>query len=49
MDTWEMIKSERASLISALADMSPEDWSKQSLCDKWTVRDVVAKLVKAQG
>jgi uncharacterized protein (TIGR03083 family) len=45
MDTWEMIKSERASLTSALADMSQDDWSKQSLCDKWTVRDVVAHMI----
>jgi uncharacterized protein (TIGR03083 family) len=45
MNTWDMIRSERASLSDALATIPESDWSKPSLCDKWTVRDVVAHMI----
>jgi uncharacterized protein (TIGR03083 family) len=45
MDTWQMIRSERASLVDALADMPEADWDEPSLCAQWTVRDVVAHMI----
>jgi uncharacterized protein (TIGR03083 family) len=45
MNTWDMIRSERASLSDALATIPESDWSKPSLCDEWTVRDVVAHMI----
>jgi uncharacterized protein (TIGR03083 family) len=45
MDTWQMIKDERASLVSALAALSDADWDKPSLCAGWTVRDVVGHMI----
>jgi uncharacterized protein (TIGR03083 family) len=44
MDTWQMIKAERASLVDALAQLADEDWDKPSLCTGWTVRDVVGHM-----
>jgi len=45
MDTWEMIKKERASLADALDGLAPADWDKPSLCTGWTVREVVAHMI----
>jgi uncharacterized protein (TIGR03083 family) len=45
MDVWEAIRSERASLVDALAALPADAWGKPSLADGWTVRDVVAHLV----
>lgn len=45
MDTWQMIKEERASLVDALAALPGPAWSAPSLCPGWTVRDVVGHLV----
>ncbi|OKI49620.1 maleylpyruvate isomerase family mycothiol-dependent enzyme [Micromonospora sp. CB01531] len=45
MDTWQMIKAERASLVDALDKLSDTDWDQPSLCVNWTVREVVAHLV----
>ena len=45
MDTWAMIKAERASLVDDLAAMEPADWDESSLCTGWTVRDTVAHLL----
>ncbi len=45
MEVWPAIASERRSLVAALADLPPEAWSRPSLCEGWTVRDVVAHLV----
>lgn len=45
MDTWDMIRSERASLVDALAGLAPADWGKPSLAAGWTVRDVVAHMI----
>jgi hypothetical protein len=55
MDTWQMIKAERASLVDAVAALPDTNWSKPSLCAGWSVREVVAdarwpvRLVMAQG
>ena len=45
MDTWQMIKTERASLVDALDKLPDADWDKPSLCARWTVRDVVGHIV----
>jgi uncharacterized protein (TIGR03083 family) len=45
MDTWEMIRAERSSLVDALGGLSGADWDKPSLCTGWTVRDIVAHMV----
>lgn len=44
MDTWQMIRDERASLVGALAALPDENWGKPSLCAGWTVRDVVGHM-----
>ena len=44
MDTWEMIRTERASLADALSGLSGADWAKPSLCPGWSVRDVVGHM-----
>jgi uncharacterized protein (TIGR03083 family) len=45
VDTWRMIRAERASLAGALASLPAGDWDRRSLCAGWTVRDVVAHLI----
>ena len=44
MDTWQMIRAERASLVDALAELSDADWDRPSLCTGWSVRDVVGHM-----
>jgi uncharacterized protein (TIGR03083 family) len=45
MDTWDMIRDERASLVEALEALSADAWDRPSLLAGWTVRDVVAHLI----
>jgi uncharacterized protein (TIGR03083 family) len=45
VDTWQMIKAERAAQADALAALPAADWDKTSLCTDWTVRDVVAHMI----
>jgi uncharacterized protein (TIGR03083 family) len=45
MGTWDMIRSERAALVDALADLPAADWDAPSLAAGWSVRDVVAHLI----
>ncbi|MGW0825497.1 maleylpyruvate isomerase family mycothiol-dependent enzyme [Streptomyces sp. NPDC002845] len=40
-----MVHGERAALIEDLAQLDDEQWGTPSLCDGWTVHDVVAHLV----
>ncbi|MFD9719084.1 maleylpyruvate isomerase family mycothiol-dependent enzyme [Streptomyces sp. NPDC059076] len=40
-----MVHAERAALIDDLARLDDEQWGEPSLCDGWTVHDVVAHLV----
>ena len=44
-DVWSMVHAERAALIEQLARLDDEQWARPSLCDGWTVHDVVAHLV----
>ncbi|WP_428957309.1 maleylpyruvate isomerase family mycothiol-dependent enzyme [Streptomyces sp. cg35] len=43
-DVWPLVHAERAALIDDLAGLSDEQWETPSLCDGWTVHDVVAHL-----
>jgi uncharacterized protein (TIGR03083 family) len=36
---------ERADLAAFLESLTPQDWNAPSLCEKWTVKDVVAHVV----
>ncbi|WP_329287065.1 maleylpyruvate isomerase family mycothiol-dependent enzyme [Streptomyces sp. NBC_00691] len=40
-----MVHAERAALIDDLARLEDEQWREASLCDGWTVHDVLAHLV----
>ncbi|MEV4001866.1 maleylpyruvate isomerase family mycothiol-dependent enzyme [Actinomadura sp. NPDC049753] len=44
-DVWTMVHAERAALIDDLSHLDGEKWEQPSLCDGWTVHDVVAHLV----
>jgi uncharacterized protein (TIGR03083 family) len=41
----EMARQERADLAAFLATLTPVEWMAPSLCDKWSVKDVVAHMV----
>lgn len=45
MDTWARIESGREAFGGYLAHLSPDDWTKPSLCADWTVKDVVAHML----
>lgn len=38
----ELATAERASLLELIETLTPEQWAASSLCEGWTVRDVVA-------
>lgn len=44
-DVWPMVHAERAALIEDLARLDDDRWREPSLCEGWTVHDVVAHLV----
>jgi uncharacterized protein (TIGR03083 family) len=41
---WSTIAAEREALAHDLASLDEASWSKPSLCEKWTVRDVLAHM-----
>jgi uncharacterized protein (TIGR03083 family) len=41
----DMARAERADLAEFLATLTPEQWDVQSLCAKWSVKDVVAHVI----
>ena len=43
-DIWPQIRAERAALADDLGGLTDDQWSTPSLCDEWTVRDVVAHM-----
>jgi uncharacterized protein (TIGR03083 family) len=43
-EIWRRVDAQRADLADVLDTLSPEQWSTQSLCQDWTVRDVAAHL-----
>ena len=44
MDIWPTVHAERKTLADDLRELSSEDWGRRSLCDDWTVRDVLAHM-----
>ena len=44
---WPTIHAERTSLADDLSALTPEQWATQSLCDQWTVHEVLAHLLCA--
>jgi uncharacterized protein (TIGR03083 family) len=49
MEHWTAIAAERRALADLLDGLEPAQWSTQSLCDAWTVRDVAAHLALASN
>jgi len=43
-EIWPTIHTERAALATDLESVPASDWDKQSMCDEWTVRDVLAHM-----
>jgi uncharacterized protein (TIGR03083 family) len=43
-EIWPTIHTERAALASDLESLSAQGWDTPSLCERWTVRDVVAHM-----
>lgn len=43
-DQWNLIHPERAALAADLAGLDRAQWATQSLCERWTVRDVLAHM-----
>ncbi|MFI6090508.1 maleylpyruvate isomerase family mycothiol-dependent enzyme [Streptomyces sp. NPDC051218] len=44
-DVWSLVHAERSALIKDLARLDDERWERPSLCEGWTVHDVVAHLI----
>jgi uncharacterized protein (TIGR03083 family) len=44
VDVWPTIHAERKALAADLDGITEDQWSTRSLCDDWTVRDVVAHM-----
>lgn len=47
MDLWSVTVEARRSLLADFEDLGDEQWTVPSLCDGWTVREVLAHLVLA--
>lgn len=43
-DMWTTIAAERGALAEDLDRLSDEQWGTRSLCDAWTIEDVVAHM-----
>ncbi len=43
--TWPLIHAERAALAADLAELTGQQWATRSLCDRFTVREVLAHLI----
>lgn len=43
-EMWSLIHAERAALAADLAELTDQQWVTPSLCDRFTVRDVLAHL-----
>lgn len=44
---WRAIDEQRNALADLLDTLTPEQWSTQSLCDGWTVRDVAVHITQS--
>lgn len=45
MDVPDWLRAERLGLVARLSELTPAEWQTASLCDGWSIRDVVAHLV----
>ncbi len=43
-EIWPVVHAERKALAADLSALSPQQWASPSLCQQWTVRDVVAHM-----
>lgn len=43
-EVWDVINAHRERVVSLLEDLSDDEWTRQSLCAGWTVRDVAGHL-----
>lgn len=43
--TWEIVHDERAALARDLNNLADAEWNSASLCEGWTIHDVLAHLV----
>jgi uncharacterized protein (TIGR03083 family) len=44
IDIWPVVRDERSALAADLAPLSEQQWSTPSLCNDWTVQDVLAHM-----
>ena len=44
---WALVHAERRQLIDDLEDLTPHAWETPSLCDGWSVHDVLAHLLES--
>lgn len=44
-DVWSLVHAERAALVDDLTHLDEKQWEHPSLCEGWTVHDMVAHLV----
>jgi len=44
IDIWPTVRAERSALAADLSGLSDDRWDTRSLCDAWTVRDVLAHM-----
>ncbi|HRA04394.1 MAG TPA: maleylpyruvate isomerase family mycothiol-dependent enzyme [Arachnia sp.] len=44
-DVWPIVHAERAALIADLETLTEAQWDQPSLCDGWSVHDVVAHII----
>jgi len=42
---WPLIHTEREALVADLGTLTDEQWATPSLCDDWTVRDVLGHMI----
>jgi uncharacterized protein (TIGR03083 family) len=45
VDVLSMVRSERHELADLLAELSPDQWTHDTLCNNWRVRDVAAHVI----
>jgi uncharacterized protein (TIGR03083 family) len=49
MDVWTTLADERRATAALLDQLMPAQWSTQSLCSAWTVKDVAVHLLPTTG
>jgi uncharacterized protein (TIGR03083 family) len=44
-DVWALVAAERGALADDLSGLTDAQWETQSLCDRWSVREVLAHMI----